>query len=520
MKSAAEIVAPRTLPEPLREIAHLKSDGTLLVLNGKERDIQVLSFQSLQQRRGHPIKIMGGTVAELAAARAADSEDHTHASVQIETAVNWFKRAVTRSASDMHLRVFAQHADILFRVHGELVLEQHESADYAEKLATAMYNAMADVADPNFRPTEPQDGRIADRKHLPEELHSIRIGTSPIEGYFLMVLRFLYRATRTASLQELGYAPVHIETVEAMRRAATGINIVSGPTGSGKSTTLKTVLEALHAEYPGFNILTVEDPPEYPISGAVQIPVVNARGSGGRSEAFAGAIRAAMRLDPDVIMVGEIRDHESAWTAVRAAQTGHRVWTTLHANSAFSLINRMGSTLAGPSTPLAMVMDLLLDSTVLSGLISQRLVQTLCPYCKRPLREALSDRRRVPAHILHQLAEVMPVDEGLIFVRGDGCQKCVKGIAGRTVVAETVRVTSELLDVVRREGVEQARAHWLRNAGWTPLQHALSKVRAGIVDPTMAEAVVGPLNVEGHYKEEPRIGLHSTDVREASGAGH
>jgi type II secretory ATPase GspE/PulE/Tfp pilus assembly ATPase PilB-like protein len=190
-----------------------------------------------------------------------------------------------------------------------------------------------------------------------------------------------------------------------------------------------------------------------------------------------------MRLDPDVIMIGEVRDLPSAQLSFRAATTGHLVFTTLHANNSLNCVDRMVN--------MGMDPDTLLDERVLIGLISQRLVKRLCPHCAIPLE---GNEDRVPARMLQRLNNFGLDSLKYIKLTGPGCPNCRKGTAGRTVVLEIVRPDFKLFELLRSGDRRGAHLHWLNALkGQTHVQHAIEKVKQGIVDPVMAERVVGEL---------------------------
>lgn len=415
-----------------------------------------------------------------------------------------FEKAVKLRASDIHIRCSQNgNTSIHMRIHGDIEFIEEHTYLFGNQLCTTIYQAMADVADSSFEPLSRQDARIADRSRMAAGLDGIRIATTPqVDGY-VMVLRMLYNDTVDSfDLGLLGYIPEQCNAVELMKRRPTGINIIAGPTGSGKSTTLQRVLGSIVKESGGRkNVITVEDPPEYPIPGTVQTPVTNADSEEERSRAFQSAIKAAMRLDPDVIMIGEIRDAPSATLAVRAAMTGHQVWTTVHANGAFAILDRL--------LDLGVPLEMLTDHSIITGLTCQRLVKVLCPHCKVKFSDALN---RYSTGDIKRVMSVVDI-EG-VFVVGEGCEHCRNsGTAGRTVVAETVITDPTMMVYIRSRDRIKALEYWKRDQqGKTMLAHAIEKISAGLVDPFAAEDIVGPLNmdmIESDHRIQPAEVLHA-----------
>ena len=245
--------------------------------------------------------------------------------------VELLAEAVKQHASDIHICVQQFETKISFRIDGIIRTNREISAIEGTELCQAAF-AMADTSDPTYLPNEQQSARVNGQTlksmQFKGAVESLRLQFNPLAGGGRhLVVRILYdqKSVRQQDIDALGYAQSQIDQIKIMRQRTTGINIISGPTGSGKSTTLQRGLSALMRERPGISTITIEDPPEYVIEGAAQIPVTNAKTNDERTEKFNIAIAGALRSDPNTIMIGEIRDSSSAKLAFQAAMTGHSV---------------------------------------------------------------------------------------------------------------------------------------------------------------------------------------------------
>lgn len=496
-------------PELVRNMFYDAGARVLYINAAWKSNVEVGSFVSLAKRRGaEDVKFLEANdfVKQAAVAREASGSAH-HSDLQYE-ARKLFQEAFNAKSSDIHISDYGTHGVIKFRSLGMMHEVRTLPGITAGKLIGVIYGTMAQqTTTSSHTPTVRQDGRITRREFLPESVHSIRVHTEPIECAQAeggvgckMILRLLYDRTEAkgdmaSRLKMLGYGDTAIEQFRFLSER-TGLIIIAGPTGHGKSTLLKHVMEAQAHDSPEKSFLSVEDPPEYPLVGIDQIMV----NTGGASvdpeevkEQYIGALAGVLRSDLDSLMIGEIRYPEAATAAIDAALSGHTVWATLHANSAIGIIRRMMSRLEadGNSDPL----EFLCDPSVTAGLIYQRLVPVLCPRCKRPIADAPKDELDIvlPDYVRSRLIRVVN-DIGKVFVRNPrGCEHCDGyGFIDQTVAAEIIVTDETFLKHIRQGNMSAAYEHWIEHLrGKSHIQDAIEKIERGILDPYMTEKRIG-----------------------------
>lgn len=483
--------------ETQRRLALLFSNGTLLVDAENRHHPQILALREVARRKGVPVKatypvaieLIRQFYDELQKKQGVHSDDGNGLPMQRDW-LALLHEAVALVASDVHIYVYAHEANIKFRVRGEMRSVRQVSAAYGHELLAAAYN-MAEAADATYRLYDYQSGRISSLvEPLPNGLQAVRLQLNPMgSGGRYLIARLLYAQNRwntQLTLASMGLHPQQLRSLARMRLAPEGINIISGPTGSGKSTTLKLLLEQLYLERKQMiNILTIEDPPEYVIEGAAQLPVSNVDGEEERGAAYRKAIVAALRSDPDVIMPGEARDREVINLVFTAAMTGHQVWTSLHANSALAIFDRLRDQ--------GVESYKLTDPTLITGLTAQRLAKQLCPSCSVPVSKA---DFAVIEQALPGFAEV--ADEyrsGLRQVNPAGCEHCSMGYSGRMVLAEVICPDQTFLDLMQQGVRERALAHWLGALdGITMMEHGWLQMIVGKLDARDLVDRLGPFH--------------------------
>ena len=342
-------------------------------------------------------------------------------------------QAVRDRASDIHVEPFERTLTVRYRIDGVL----HEVLSPPKVLQPRIISRLKVMADLNIAETRlPQDGRIAVRVRNREI--DIRVSVVPTAFGERLVLRLLDKSGALYQLEEIGLSPDLLSTYSRLIHRSNGIILVTGPTGSGKSTTLYATLQRINSSQ--LNIITIEDPIEYQIQGVGQIHV-NPR----IDLTFANGLRSILRQDPDVIMVGEIRDRETAEIAIQASLTGHLVLSTLHTNDAASAVTRL----------LDMGIEPFLISSSVLAMVAQRLVRVLCPECRVPGRPENETLRELG---LERGGEEVRRGEWFLSAGCEGCRGT--GYRGRTGVYELMPID----DPVRRLIMERANASMLRGA--------------------------------------------------------
>ena len=361
--------------------------------------------------------------------------------------------ALEARASDIHIEPFENRLIVRYRIDGVL----HEIESPPKRLAAAVISRVKIMANLDIAERRlPQDGRI--RLRIQGKEIDLRVSTVPTMHGESVVMRILDKGGVTLNFDRLGFEADILERFQHALAQPNGILLVTGPTGSGKTTTLYTALDQLNK--PDVKILTVEDPVEYQMPGINQIQVKPQI-----DLTFANALRSIVRQDPDVIMIGEIRDLETAEIAVQAALTGHLVLSTLHTNDAPASVSRlldMG------------VEDYLLTSTLV-GVLAQRLVRTLCNECKEPYHVASDVAKEIGL-------ERMTQDRSPILYRPKGCSHCSNtGFTGRLCIVEMMPMTESLRRLImKRSNAGELRAAALAEGMQPMYDNGLRKVLAGV----------------------------------------
>ncbi len=501
---------PVSVDSETRHMLALFSDGTYIVDEAHKYDGKVLNFVATMKRRKIPVATPKYySAAEIAAIYAyaergmgqinISAEETSDYQMQIDF-LSVISRAAIHKVSDIHV-VVADSTLILFRMNGMMERELEYSKEWGEAFVRAAF-ASADISDANYAKNEFQGAQklgstplrgTNGKLRLPHNILAIRLQFNPIAfGSQYLVMRLLYaddNPNGESDLRSLGLGAREIDLFYRLRANATGLKIIAGPTGSGKSTTLQRNMIKLLQEHKGeINVITVEDPPEYPIPGARQMPVTNASTEEEKDEEFTKALSAALRSDPDVLMVGEIRTLSAASLVFRGALSGHSVWTTLHANSAPAIITRLRD--------MGVRHYMLEDPEIMKGLVSQRLFRKICPYCRVSIKDKKSSES-------YKRLKTALGDFGVenTYMRGPGCKFCGgKGVIGRMSVPEIILPDAYFLRLMIDGRTKEAIDYWVSELNGRPLRDAaIERMLKGYIDIDEVERWCGLLDQRPIY---------------------
>ena len=358
--------------------------------------------------------------------------------------------AITKGASDIHIESFADSTPVRYRIDGILHLDRN----IENKLFPAISSRIKIMANLNIMERRlPQDGRITVK--MSGYSVDLRVSIIPISKGESIVLRLLNKKSIPLSLNDLGFSDYSVKMISSLYSKPHGLILLTGPTGSGKTTTLNSIIRELNN--PSVKIITIEDPVEYEIEGVDQIQTNEKIGL-----TFDSILRRVLRQDPNIIMIGEIRDKATAELAVRASMTGHLVLSTLHTNDSVSVLHRLVN----------MGVEPYMLAGVLRGTIAQRLVRKLCPHCRR---------EDTPTALENKLLSGNKLKSDVLY-RAEGCDKCAgSGYSGRLVIAESFLSSEELEDLIIEEKKSTEIQTYLLSKGMIKLhKDGLEKAIAGL----------------------------------------
>ena len=378
--------------------------------------------------------------------------------------------AINKKASDIHFDPTEDYLNVRIRVDGELL-------EYAKVPAFVKKNLLTRIkiiSGMNITESRlPQDGAI---KNLSDQIDlDLRVSSLPIVDGEKIVIRILNYTMSSSGLENLGLSEKNLEKINKLIKMPNGIILVAGATGSGKSTTVYSILQILNTV--SKNIITVEDPVEMKIEGINQVQVMSDIGL-----TFGATLRSILRQDPDIIIIGEIRDDETARIAVRASITGHLVLSTIHTNNSLNTIERL----------LDMEVERYLLGSALTGIISQRLVKRLCPKC-RTSRPTTNYEKTLFEKVLHK--EVNNV------YTPHGCSECINGYTGRIALHEVLEINQNVRDAITNNVRKNELRHLVYKESdvTSLLEDGLEKVVAGL---TSVEEILRVIDVDDDIGED------------------
>ena len=404
--------------EEVRSATHKRVVPLIATQSGVNHAISALYGTEGAKRAIREMQQEGTQGVDYVGTQVSDVGDAESAAPTIRLVDSIIERGVSDHASDIHIEPQADIVNIRMRVDGML----HNTLTIPKELQQSVTSRIKIMC--NMDVTErrvPQDGRAIVRVRMHEA--DLRISTLPTVHGEKIVMRILDRENKQDTAEELGFYGKNLQVYNQLLANTQGVILLVGPTGSGKSSTLFTMINHLNTEE--VNIITLEDPVEYNISGVSQVQVNEKTGM-----SFASGLRSVLRQDPDIVAVGEIRDDETAEIAMRAAITGHLVLSTLHTGDAVSTLDRLTD----------MGVEPYMLATALKGVISQRLVRRICPHCRKPYVPDVKELARLG----------FDGDAGDVqFFRGVGCSECFNsGYRGRIAVAESLIITHEIAEAI------------------------------------------------------------------------
>jgi type IV pilus assembly protein PilB len=401
------IASEKAIAEKLAAIDSAKGGGSMEA---------IIQDAAKQEAEGETVEAVKEAVEEVNLDKLAASSEEAPV---IKLANLIIVQAIKDRASDIHLEPFEKNMRLRYRLDGVLIDATPPPKQMQLALASRLkIMSSLDIAERRL----PQDGRM--RVKVSGKDYDLRVSVLPTVHGEKIVLRVLDKSNLTASIDKLGLDPDTFKQFKTAIDAPHGLILVTGPTGSGKTTTLYSALNELNS--PQWNIVTVEDPVEFQVPGINQVPTKKDIGL-----TFANALRSILRQDPDIVMIGEIRDTETAEIAIEAALTGHQVLSTMHCNDAPGAIARLDDMGIAPF--------LISSSVILS--CAQRLMRRICSHCKEPVA--------YPAKMFEDLGIDPATFQGVELYRGRGCERCKNsGYAGRMAIIEAMTISDQIRKLI------------------------------------------------------------------------
>ncbi len=535
---------PLKIPDESRNLCALFDTGLWLVSASHRHSPLVTSVAQAARRMGYqaddPRYVTPNIIrqAYVYANRQASIERLDNNAVR-RRIVDMLEKAVEMGANDIHIEASDDRTRIEFRIDGALRPWETWTQREGEMVLSSVYSHSVGQSGATANWQEPQAAMLTalatgpESLILPKGVIGVRCQWVPLSnGGRYLDMRLQYDSAHLfgenfimADVDSLGFSQEQLKVIQSLRQLPGGMRLFAGPVNQGKTTTLRVCLNRRMAETNmQLNCLLVEDPPEGGVVGARQVGVSSSVKDEQREKSFVEIMRCALRLDPDIVMLGEIRDIQTAQFAFRLALTGRQVYTTTHVYSALAIPQRLRDIGVDPY--------LVYDHHLVRGMICQRLLRGMCQHCRIPIMnapEVLSPiykdvirRVRAGLAVMDAARQKRPEGVGIydaleepdisqVYVNNpDGCQFCFGGRSGRSVCAEVIETDQKLMEMLAENHLDAAQEYWLSPYGMngvTMLWHALEKIRRGEVSPLDAEFEVGPVAREKDILEvEAKLG--------------
>ena len=508
----------------LRKSLAIFKNGTALVAQGQRHKPEVKLMLDHTRRMGLKLadirEVDAASLERVYGSPAKEYSLSTWKTLDLErqkSLARIIAEAAELGASDIHMRVLDERCEVKVRVNGRMRELRDEGSRDGQEMIRAAFAVASGQGSGGTDSTFQQGAMFQKSGLLPGNVEMLRLQYTPTSdqrGALVMRIKYVGKSAET-DVDSLGYSQQQAADLKKMRLKTNGMYIFAGKVSSGKTTTLQRCLNAMFLDKrKEISIYAAEDPKELELLGAIQAQITAGQNA---NDAFKMAMKAALRSDPNVIVLGEIRSEELTSMAVEAAKTGHALWSTVHAGSALGILNRLIN--------LGADREDLKDPRTVGGLIYQRLLGVMCRSCRVTLRQALAEGE-IEAELAEKLVEITGQSDEALMCRGKGCSSCFMGLSGRTVVAETIRPDARLLELYMDHSRIDAEKYWLSpldkgGLGGAPvMHHAMVKVGAGIVDINEVQEEVDLLET---YERElghliPRLHHEIAALRRVTGA--
>lgn len=473
-----------TVTEPQKRKVAVFSNGVALAVENFRWTGEFKTLERHAKLRNVAIEqVLDATTVELEEIYASEKDEAPETQVldleRQQEMKDLIERAAREGASDIVIRIVRNRTEIRTRVYSRMKDLDDKDEASGSALIMATFAVASDTGSASSMLSFMQGALTPKSGLLPHKVEMIRLQYSATsEGRGALVMRLKYKSpANEMEIDHLGYNARQISDITTMRTRTNGLYILAGKVSSGKSTTLQRVLnKAYHEKRREISMYSIEEPVELDLPSAIQVP---AKKTPDGVDGFEAAMKASLRSDPNIIVLGEIRSRELSALGIQAVMTGHALWTTIHAGSALGILDRLSD--------FGVESWKLVDPTIVRGLVYQRLAGVICKECRLSMLQAM-ERKLMTTTMVKKLSNFFRKHPSNLFIRGDGCPKCKMGFSGRTVVAETVLTDPKLLALYAEGKRIEMRDYWLKSpkqggmGGVPVLHHALSKVGAGICD--------------------------------------